>query len=1391
MGTYQHDCNSDYRNEGWGLAGSGVSNCYQAWSAHGDDTKYCYNPSNKGRACVKFPVDISSGSIPDGSVIESVTVYIRAAKTDSTARSLTVNLMCTSDTSKFTSRTIQLTQTITTYELGTYNKDALGRAWTKDRLNRLMVQCFSYCGVSNKVRVYEAYCVVNYRGKPTVKVTAPSGSVDSASPTVSWTYSQTDGDPQKYAEYKIYTAVQQEAATFNPDATPPTYPPSITYTVKAGDTLWDIAAARLGDPTKWPIIYAASPNLRSGDPNLIYPGEVVTIPGGGDGSTGSGPADVNSGNGLVNGDLTSFTLPFGLAQNDYYIYVRATSSRGARSDWSSRAFTVTGAAPGVPGGTLGGVGVGGGGGFESVIADGDTSNTFITIRDGSNLLSVQQSDFETTTDSLGYTGTNATLTQDTTVAYSGGASMKMAAASAATMSAESSYIEIGNSGHLTGRAQFIAAATSRTVNLSILFYDGDFSSVSGTLTGTGTDVTSTWTEVSVTGAIPSGAVYAKLQAQVASPANAEVHNVDHLGLMYGTDSQWSNGGHASRNMLTSAQSNGDDPISVEPWTAAAASTYSRVATTGTGADGAKAFKMLYAGLSPTISYVSTSTAYTDTSTGTGYTLNKPASVADGDLLVAYVATDTGGVATPPTGWTLVDSVVNTSPASSLSILMRDGLAADASTWVGNMAASRTRCRTVVVAYRGAASTGLQFPQENVSSSISGGLNPVTATVSNADPGAWRLSAFAVRDNVSSGAMIANIAPPSVPSPIAYVGKATAWSSTGTANTSYTINRPSGVASGDLMIASAAFSGNVTVTAPSGWTTVRTIHQTVSPGDEHSGSTTFWIGKRTAGSSESASWTGSHTSTARPKITQCVAYRNCADASTQFIDEGQSTNPGYHLTTDTVTNTDSKAWRVSMFAACTDVSNSVTSTEVIERADDSTSLSGYPDMSIGCYDSNGTVSTGNHSRQGTFSASVFSGASWIAILKPLSSAPSPGANETERQDATAGSSSTYLTLAAYDSNGVAATGSQSVTGQFTPGSGTSVDSSACWLGFLIPAAGTTAGEVGATLVDYVDVSSVSADVKSRSGNQVTVQAAFLGSTAGTPHLKLYSYIGNELVSTQVAEGTPFETSVWRKAVASFVVPPGVTRFKLGVTAVDRAVSDYVLFDRVSLAFGNSTVYRNGTGKAAHPIFDIPVVEYAEDKGSGYQGWAPLPFTANALLRYDNLTGLVTFVDQTVVPLSSRKYRAKTVSYGLAGDTFVSGFGPESPEITLIAKEWWLKDLSASDNSLQLKVKADPLAVTTNDTSAVFQPLGADRPFVVTEGYKGDSIDLTLILRRGEYAQLRDLFNSGRSLYLQSNMDNAWWVRPVTDLNSQTLLTGKRSTDPIRFVKVSFVEVDPEA
>lgn len=51
-----------------------------------------------------------------------------------------------------------------------------------------------------------------------------------------------------------------------------------TYTVVKGDCLWNIAKKFYGSGAKYTIIYNANKGVIGGNPNLIYPGQVLTIP---------------------------------------------------------------------------------------------------------------------------------------------------------------------------------------------------------------------------------------------------------------------------------------------------------------------------------------------------------------------------------------------------------------------------------------------------------------------------------------------------------------------------------------------------------------------------------------------------------------------------------------------------------------------------------------------------------------------------------------------------------------------------------------------------------------------------------------------------------------------------------------------------------------------------------------------------------------------------------------------------------------------------------------------------------------------------------------------------------------------------------------------------------
>ena len=90
----------------------------------------------------------------------------------------------------------------------------------------------------------------------------------------------------KLQEYKApgkrYVAIQTVAATVKQEDTAaatetnPAVTENKTHTVQSGDTLWGIAKKYYGNGGQYTKIASANPDIKN--PNLIYPGQVLSIP---------------------------------------------------------------------------------------------------------------------------------------------------------------------------------------------------------------------------------------------------------------------------------------------------------------------------------------------------------------------------------------------------------------------------------------------------------------------------------------------------------------------------------------------------------------------------------------------------------------------------------------------------------------------------------------------------------------------------------------------------------------------------------------------------------------------------------------------------------------------------------------------------------------------------------------------------------------------------------------------------------------------------------------------------------------------------------------------------------------------------------------------------------
>ena len=93
-----------------------------------------------------------------------------------------------------------------------------GTSWSQADINGLRAKITEYNDSTDRATFYELFIDVDLVTQPTVSsITAPSGTITTtASPDITWVYSDTDGETQSYYQVKVFSAAQYGAGGFDP-----------------------------------------------------------------------------------------------------------------------------------------------------------------------------------------------------------------------------------------------------------------------------------------------------------------------------------------------------------------------------------------------------------------------------------------------------------------------------------------------------------------------------------------------------------------------------------------------------------------------------------------------------------------------------------------------------------------------------------------------------------------------------------------------------------------------------------------------------------------------------------------------------------------------------------------------------------------------------------------------------------------------------------------------------------------------------------------------------------------------------------------------------------------------------------------------------------------------
>lgn len=190
--------------------GGTVTGAASRHAATSDDSDSSYVTFTTGD---EFTLGFAEPSIPAGAVLSKFTARVRVAKVAATS---TITVLPSG--LPWTAADINWTTPTTIALIPTTASDA--------DLSPLAASTqITYGAAGESVRCYELFADFTYVAKPTLNVTAPTGTVtDTNTPTVTWTETlDSDGGAQTKYEVKVFSAAQYGAGGFDPSTSTATY----------------------------------------------------------------------------------------------------------------------------------------------------------------------------------------------------------------------------------------------------------------------------------------------------------------------------------------------------------------------------------------------------------------------------------------------------------------------------------------------------------------------------------------------------------------------------------------------------------------------------------------------------------------------------------------------------------------------------------------------------------------------------------------------------------------------------------------------------------------------------------------------------------------------------------------------------------------------------------------------------------------------------------------------------------------------------------------------------------------------------------------------------------------------------------------------------------------